>query len=423
MFSPDKNESGSALPEAVARHLDADELLRLTSDILAIESHRNAPGHETPVATHIRDVLRSEGIDAELKDVCDGRCNVIAVLPGTGSGPTLMFNGHIDTVPPGDMPRAFEPHIVGGNLFARGACDMKAGVAAQYYAMIALKRAGVPLAGDLIFTGVVGEEDGTSEGSLDVIANGPKADMVVVAEPSDLDVIVAHKGFDYYRIEVEGVPTHSSRPTNGVSAIYKAANIITAIEERLIPRTNERLHQLLGAASVNVSAVIGYARNEMVTAVRRAPGDKPAGAVVPDICTIYMDRRRIPGETLAEIEAGFEALLNELRAADPSLDAKLFFTPGSEDLYSHPPLDTDPSHPLVTECLRLAAQEVGIPPVPKGVPYWSDAALFNAMQGTPAIVFGPGHIGVAHSNSEFVPVHELIKAARVNAGLALSLLS
>ncbi|WP_046867149.1 M20 family metallopeptidase [Microvirga massiliensis] len=420
----DRNSAGNNehLPDYIAKCLNADELLKLTRDVLSIESHRDAPGHETPVATYIRDVLRAEGIEADLKEVSDGRCNIIAVLPGTSGGGSLMFNGHTDTVPPGEMQHPFDPRVVGGKLFARGACDMKAGVAAQFYALIALKRAGVRLAGDLIFAGVVGEEDGTSIGSLDVIANGPAADMVVVAEPSDLEVIVAHKGFDYYRIEVEGIPTHSSCPSRGVSAVYKAAKIITAIEEKLVPLTDMRPHPLLGSASLNVSAVIGYARNEATTALRRAPGDKPPGAVVPDTCAIYLDRRRIPGETSEGIMADFEGLLDELRAADPKLDAKVYFTPGSVDLPSHPPLDTDPTHALVQECLRLAAREAGIMPEPKGVPFWSDAALFNAMAGKPAIVFGPGHIGVAHSNNEFVPVHELIKAARVNTALALSLL-
>ena len=400
----------------------AEEILRITSDILAIKSHRDAPGHETPVAVHIRDLFLREGIEAELREVRDGRCNVIAVLPGRGGGPRLMFNGHIDTVPPGNMKQPFEPQVLDGKLFARGACDMKAGVAAQLYAMIGLKRAGVPLAGDLIFTGVIAEEDGTSLGTLDVIASGPEADMVVVAEPSDLEVIVAHKGFDYYRVEVDGVSVHSSRPTNGVSAVYKAARIITAIEQKLISRAERRSHPLLGSASLNVSAVIGYARNEATTALRRGPGDKPPGAVVPDICTIYLDRRRIPGESLELVQAEFEGFLDELRQEDDKLVARLHFTPACPELHSHPPLDTDPVHPLVSECLRIASEEAGIEARPKGVPFWSDAALFNSMKSIPSIVFGPGHIGVAHSDMEFVPVHELLKATRINAALAASLL-
>jgi acetylornithine deacetylase/succinyl-diaminopimelate desuccinylase-like protein len=192
-----------------------DEVVKIATDLLAIESHRYAPGHETPTAIHVQDLLEREGIAAELVDVRNGRCNVIAMLKGTGGGPRLMFNGHLDTVPPGEMVRPFEPHVVDGQLRARGACDMKGGIAAQLYAMIGLKRAGIALKGDLIFTGVIAEEDSTSLGTLHVVEHGPKADMAVIAEPSGLDVIAAHKGFDYYNIAVEGIPAHSSRPSAG----------------------------------------------------------------------------------------------------------------------------------------------------------------------------------------------------------------
>jgi acetylornithine deacetylase/succinyl-diaminopimelate desuccinylase len=399
-----------------------DEILRISRDILAIESHRNAPGHETPVATHIRDLLAAEGIAVELREVRDGRCNVIAMLPGTGGGPRLMLNGHTDTVPPGDMPQPFAPRIIDGQLFARGACDMKGGLAAQLYAMIGLKRADVPLAGDLIFTGVIAEEDGTSLGTLDVIENGPRPDMVVVAEPSDLKVIVAHKGFDYYRVEVEGVAAHSSAPHNGVSAIYHAARIVTAVEDDLLLRGLTRSHPLLGSASLNVGAIIGHARNEAGTVLRQGPGVKPPGATVPDTCTIYMDRRRIPGETLELVKAEIDSWLADVRGQLPGLKAEAHFTPACPELPSHPPLDTDPTHPLVRECLRHAEAIAGIAPKATGVPFWSDAALFNDRLGIPAIVFGPGNIAVAHSDVECVPVHELIKATRINAALALSLL-
>ncbi len=410
------------LEERLAAQFTLDEIVRIASDLLAIESHRYAPGHETPAAVHVRDLLQREGIEAELIDVRDGRCNVIATLKGTGGGPRLMFNGHLDTVPPGEMPRPFEPHVMDGQLRARGACDMKGGVAAMLYAMIGLKRAGIPLKGDLIFTGVIAEEDSTSLGTLHLVEHGPKADMAVVSEPSSLEVIVAHKGFDYYNITVEGVPAHSSRPPAGVSAVYRAAHIVNAIETRLIPQTNERAHPLVGPASINVAAILGFARNEEKAVLRRGPGDKPPGATVPDSCTIFLDRRRIPGETLEDVAEEFEAMLDSLRVEDEKLDATLHFTPACPELPSHPPLDTDPAHPLVRECLRIAASERGVPAVETGVPFWSDAALLNSMGGIPAIVFGPGDVAFAHSNTEFVPVDELLIATRINARLALALL-
>jgi acetylornithine deacetylase/succinyl-diaminopimelate desuccinylase-like protein len=112
-----------------------------------------------------------------------------------------------------------------------------------------------------------------------------------------------------------------------------------------------------------------------------------------------------------------------MRQEIPGLNAAVHFTPGCEELPTHPPLDTDPSHALVREAIQCANTIAGIPAEARGVPYWSDAALFNDIKNIPAIVFGPGHIGVAHSDGEFVPVDELLKATRINAALAVALLS
>jgi len=400
-----------------------DEVVRIASDLLSVQSHRFAPGHETPAARHILDLLKAEGIECSLREVRDGRMNVIAVLPGNGSGPRLMFNGHTDTVPPGEMERAFEPYILGDRLYGRGACDMKGGIASQLYAMIMIKRAGIRLAGDLIFTGVIAEEDSTSLGSLDIVENGPCADMVIVAEPSELQVIVAHKGFDYYRIDVRGRSAHSSAPENGVSAAFAAARIVTDIEERLVNLAKKRAHPLLGSSSVNVGALIGYAESEAGTVLRQGQGSdiKPPGGTVPEICTIYLDRRRIPGESLDFVKSEIDGWLSELAPRIPGAEATLHFTPACPELPSHPPLDTNPNHPLVKTALSLNQSIAGIDGDVTGVPFWSDAALFNEGWKVPAIVYGPGSISVAHSKNEYVPTDELLMAARVNAALALSL--
>ena len=139
-----------------------------------MQSHREHPGHETPCASTSRPCWSGRASRRHLQEVRDGRCNVIATLRGSGSGPVLMYNGHTDTVPPGEMPDAFSPRVVDGKLTGRGSVDMKGGIAGQLAAMIALKRAGIRLKGDLVFTGVIAEEDSTSLGSLHVIEHGPK---------------------------------------------------------------------------------------------------------------------------------------------------------------------------------------------------------------------------------------------------------
>ena len=406
---------------AVLAECDAEEVLRLTEALVRIESHRNAAGQETAAATYIRDIFLAAGIPAELREAAPGRPNVIAIMEGAGSGPSLMFNGHTDTVPPGTMAAPFEPSVADGNLRGRGACDMKSGLTAQICAMLAIKRAGISLAGDLIFTGVIAEEDTTSLGSMAVIENGPRADMVVVAEPTSLKVAIAHKGFDYYQIEVEGRAAHSSRPDSGVNAIYRAAEIVAAVRNDVVAQLGARPHPLVGPGTVNVAAIIGFPRSESATALgRKGPLEKPDGGTVPDTCTISLDHRRLPGTTHLDFVQTLTDAIARLPESPATATAR--YVRPCKELESHPPLDTREDAPLVTEALRLSETHAGHPPQAIGVPYWSDAALFNAHWGVPAIVFGPGDISVAHSNREFVPVDELIKATRVNALLALALL-
>jgi acetylornithine deacetylase/succinyl-diaminopimelate desuccinylase len=331
-----------------------------------------------------------------------------------------MFNGHIDTVPPGEMVAPFEARIEEGRMHGRGTCDMKGGVACQVYAMLCLKRAGVALDDDVLFTGVIAEEDGTSLGAVHVAAHGPKADMVLVAEPTALETVTAHKGFDYYAVEVRGRAAHSSRPENGVNAIYKSAKVLRAIEERLLPATRARQHPLLGPASINVSGILGAARTEENLIRGQSDIEKHPGGTVADFCTVYMDRRRIPGERLEEVFAEMRVVVAELATEDPDLDAELVFLPACDVLESHPPLDTAPDHPLVRACLACNEAVAGIAPVVKGVPFWSDAAVFHDRLGLPAIVYGPGFIDVAHSVREEVPVDHLAKASRVMGLLAAS---
>jgi acetylornithine deacetylase/succinyl-diaminopimelate desuccinylase-like protein len=243
----------------------------------------------------------------------------------------------------------------------------------------------------------------------------------VVAEPTSLKVAIAHKGFDYYQVEVEGRAAHSSRPDTGVNAIYRAAEIATAIRQDVVAGLQAAPHPLLGPGTVNVAAIIGFPRSESATALgRKGPMEKPDGGTVPDTCTISLDHRRLPGTSHLDFVATLDEAIARLGESPATATAR--YVRPCKELESHPPLDTPEDAALVREGVRLAQAHAGHPERAIGVPYWSDAALFNAYWGVPAIVFGPGDIAVAHSNHEHVPVDELIKATRINALLALSLL-
>ena len=200
-----------------------NDVIQLLAQLVEIDSINPelVPGGagEDGIAQFIGHWLEKAGLDVHLDEVRPGRPNVIAVAQGAGGGRSLLLNGHIDTVGVADMTQPHRPRIEGDRMYGRGAYDMKAGVAA---CMVAVAEAATKkLRGDVIFTAVIDEEF-AGEGTLDV-ARRYQADAAIVAEPTEMNLVVAHKGFVWLEIETHGVAAHGSRPDLGVDAI---ANLI-----------------------------------------------------------------------------------------------------------------------------------------------------------------------------------------------------
>jgi len=412
--------------ERILKEIVNEEVIDLAKKIISIPSCRTSLGQETPVAEFIKKMCRDEGIESYLQDVEDGRCNVVAKIAGNGDGPSIMLNGHIDTVPAKDMERPFDPYIKEDRLYGRGSSDMKGGIAAMVYALICLKRSNLTFKGDIFFTGVIGEEEALSQGTLYVCKNGPHADMVVVGEPTNLETVIAHKGFDNYLIKVSGVTAHSSVPEVGVNAIVKASHVINGIQEQMLPIIQQRRHRYLGNPKINIAAIIGSTKNDSSVLQEILMGEdskhNPGGSV-PEYCNIYIDRRRIPGEKMDDILADFQNLLDDLRADDPSLVAQVYYLKPNNELPTHPPLETDVNHMLVQNCLYWTNYVTGKIAEPVGVPFWTDGAIFGGLYGIPTIIYGPANIDTAHSKNDNVPVNDLIVAAKVYALLSASICS
>jgi acetylornithine deacetylase/succinyl-diaminopimelate desuccinylase len=387
--------------------IERDELLDLACNLIQIPSSRDVPGQEREIGLFLAAWLRDAGLEVELQEVENERYNVLARLRGEKDGPSLMLNGHLDTVPaPATMKIApYEPKVMGGRLYGLGAADMKGGLAAMAYAMITLKRASTSLCGDLIFAGVVGEESG-SLGTEHLVKHGLQAEMAIVGEPTDLAIVTAHKGVERLRIVVKGKAAHASHPEKGVNAIVKAAKLVTAIEERLIPRLKERQDELLGSPTLNIGTI-------------RGGGERPN--IVPPSCEIKLDRRWLPGETIPGIFAELQEIIDELRREDPELEAELERDESQGIVrLPHEPLKCPRDHSLV-QALEESLQQVGLQPVITGASFWTDAALLSTLGKIPAVVFGPGDIAQAHSDSEFIEIEEMIAATRIYALTALKI--
>jgi acetylornithine deacetylase/succinyl-diaminopimelate desuccinylase family protein len=403
----------------VERALAPDEVVGLARRLVATPSYAADHGWEGGVAAVLEEVLGAAGLLVRRQPVVAGRENLLAVLPGLRAGPPLLvLNGHMDTVPPPlTAPRPpLAAEVAEGRLWGRGAADMKGGLAALAAALLALRRAGVRPPRPIVLAAVVAEEGGNlgtaalvrdrgpwwpegGAGPSDASAPGPYA---VVAEPTGLAVVTAHKGVDRYRITVFGRTAHSSMPERGINAIVRAARLIVAMEDRLAPARDGPPHPLLGSPSYTIGTIQGgVSRN-----------------VVPERCTFQLEKRYLPGDAPPHIRAALERVVTEVLGPGGAVVER---EPEFETI-PHPPLEIAPDHPLVGAASAAVAEVQGRPPALAGLPGFTDAALLQAA-GIPAVVCGPGDLAAAHTDDESVPVDDLWAAARVYIRLAVRLMA
>jgi acetylornithine deacetylase len=281
------------------------------------------------------------------------------------------------------MDEPFSPRLDGDRLHGRGSYDMKGGVAA---ALVACREAAaLGLAGDVVVAAVADEEH-ASIGVQEALA-GLSADAAIVTEPTELELVVAHKGFHWAEIEVSGRAAHGSRPHLGVDAIVKTGPILTALGE-LDRALGEHTHPLLGRGSVHASVIAGGGELSSY----------------PAECKLGLERRTLPGETVADVEAELTALLDRCRTADPELEAS------QRTLLVREPFEVAPDAEIVELVLDSAAEVLPARPAIGGASYWADSA-FIAAAGIPTVVFGPGGEG-AHAADEWVSIGDIVAVAR-----------
>jgi acetylornithine deacetylase len=347
----------------------------LLEQLVAIESVNPTlvPGGagEAEVGRFVAAWLEEHGVETEYYELAPSRANVVGRVPGSGGGRSLMLNAHLDTVGLGGPDGALTPRVDGDRMYGRGAYDMKGSLAAIM--LVAATATELHLSGDLIVTAVA-DEEALSIGS-ERIAETVTVDAAIVTEPTGLGVAVAHRGFVWLELETRGRAAHGSRYDLGIDAIARMGPPLVAIDE-LDKRLRERgeIHPLLGGASVHASLIEGG--TELST--------------YPDRCVVRLERRTLPGETVAFVE-------KQLREAAP--DATVTST------FAREPLETPPASPIVELLTRKAAEVLGDSPELIGVPFWTDAALFAAA-GIPTVVFGPGGEG-AHAEVEWVDLNDV----------------
>jgi acetylornithine deacetylase len=360
----------------------------LLAQLVAIDSVNPAlvPGGagEAEMAAFVAAWLTEHGLEVTVDEPLPGRPSVVGVARGTGGGRSLMLNAHLDTVTVDGMDRPHEAVVRDGRLYARGAYDMKGGLAAIMVAGAAAARE--RLSGDVIVTAVADEEH-SSEGVQSVLRRW-HADACIVTEPTHLRACVAHRGFVWAQLETRGRAAHGSRPDLGVDAIAGMAPALAGIGA-LQRRLEARPHPLLGAASLHASLISG--------------GQELSS--YPERCVLDIERRTLPGESAQDVERELQELLALASAADPRLATELRMGLVRE------PFEVDPSADIVTAVRAVATGTLGAEPEIVGHSAWMDAAFLSAA-GIPTVVFGPTGEG-AHAVEEHVELESVEQVAEI----------
>jgi acetylornithine deacetylase len=337
------------------------------------------------------------------------RPNVVGRFRGSASKRVLAFNGHIDVVPEGDLSSwrypPYEARIVGNRLFGRGACDMKAGLAAAIFALESLLDSGVDLKNDILVESVIGEESG-GLGTLATIRRGYLPDATVIAEPTNLELTIVQAGCLMFRLNVRGKAAHGASRYMGVSAVEKFQPILSALQALEKRRMSMKKLPLYAGIPNPVTLSIGKVH----------AGDWDS--TVPESLVAEGRFGVWPGESLDAARSMFEAAV----ATASSQDAWLV---------EHPPqiswfgpqwesAEIGSSHWLTRFMQRAFTDALGGSPKLTGIPGGTDMRLFTRVAKRPALLFGPGDDSLAHFSDEYVRIRDVIRACKVYSMAALA---
>lgn len=389
------------LPPRVAHELSRARLIALLRRLVAVPSV-NPGTSEAAMADAVARSLRDlPGVALHRVETFPGRPSLAAVLEGGAPGPRLVLNGHLDTVPLGDRGAwtvdPFAATVRGGYVYGRGACDMKAGLAAQIAAARALAAAGGPARGALILHFAVGEER-AEPGTRSLCEAGFGGDVGVVTEPTGLRVATAARGMACFRVRVQGRAGHASSPA--------AANPIDAVPDVL-------------ACAARYAAARG-GRHALLPAGTCTPTMLRAGEVrnaIPDACELVFDRRLLPGQSAAGELAELRRALAGVAAAHPALALS-----ADADAEGFAPAEIPPGAPFARRVSAARTAVCGDAQPVVGTPFSSDVHVLVNDAGMEAVTFGPGDVAECHCPDERVAVEQLVAAARILHLVALDLL-
>lgn len=416
-------EQDPGRPERVQRITAAveakrEDLVGLIQELVRVPS---VTGEEAAVQAVVAAYMRGAGLETdvwepdptELAPYADhvgvfesfsGRPNVVGSLRGHAGGRSLILNAHIDTVDPGDPTRwtypPFAAEVVGGQLYGRGACDMKAGLATNLMAIAALRATGYAPRGDVIVQSVIAEEDGGA-GTLAAVLRGYRADAAIITEPTGLAVVPAQGGSLVFRLHVPGRSAHAAVRDEGVSAIEKFALLHRALLEFEARRNAEIDHPLYAPIANKVPINIGTVH----------AGTWPSS--VPEFLVAEGRAGLVPGEDLDAFRAELVAEIDRAADADPFLREHRPRVEWFSGQFA--PAEVPADSPLAELVLGAHRSVTGQAPPINAATYGADMRHFLLFGDTPCLMYGAGDVHLAHYTDEHVPLDDVITATKTIA--------
>ncbi len=362
-------------------------------------------GEEGEAAKVAAEEMKASGFDEVTVDRLD---DVMGTIKGVGTGRSILLNGHLDHVPPGEMDEPYSARLMDGSAFGvegkvvygRAASDMKGALAAMVMAGKVIKDLGIKLEGDFKVAAVALEETGGDGTKATIEESGFTADLVVIGEATEMKVALGHRGGAGADVVVKGRSCHASAPERGINALYKATEIISRIRSDLIPKLPD--HPLYGRTSIAITKI----------------SVKPdTGNVVPEECSFHIDCRNNPNYSVSALTKDLEEMIASMREEDPELEAEVVTRrrPGTRSFTG---FYTDPEeHPIAQEAIGAVSEALGQETETKVWTFATDGK-FYAWEGTPVIGFGPGEERFAHTRQDNVRIDEYLESIKVYAWLA-----
>jgi succinyl-diaminopimelate desuccinylase len=389
-------------------NLRRDETLSREFAVRVLQSLVQTPSvnpgtYEGAMAKKVAEWLEPVGTEITFVESLPERYSVAAVLKGSGDGPTLVLNGHMDTVPIDDASLwdddPFGGVVKDGYLFGRGACDMKAGLAVQIAVAHYLAKPH-KLKGTLVLHFAIGEEC-AEPGTLSLVKAGFVGDVAIVTEPTELKVATAERGLVFFKLRIKGRSIHASKAQLGLNPNWKLRAVLDTVEE-YEREIKQRSHPLLPPASCTPTVIRAGVKEN----------------AVPDYCDINFDRRLLPGETVDGELAELRSRFDRIKDSDPDFEFEL-----SRAEHAFAPAEIDSKSSFARRVAEVAEEVTGEPAEIVGTAYSSDVDKLVNDAGMEAITFGPGNVAECHCANERVAIDQLSNAAVVIARVATDLLA